>query len=92
MKSATPFFSSPVIFPALLPSGGTRTAANKHFGIPFIDVTPDLRGDPRCHEILAWLERYPEVSRFSVIDDEDDELDELPLFQPSSSTGQLEQV
>jgi hypothetical protein len=27
------------------------------------------------------------VTRFAVIDDEDDELDELPLFQPSAATG-----
>jgi hypothetical protein len=27
------------------------------------------------------------VKRFVVIDDEDDELDELPLFQPSPATG-----
>jgi hypothetical protein len=25
--------------------------------------------------------------RYVVIDDDDDELDELPLFQPSASTG-----
>jgi hypothetical protein len=27
------------------------------------------------------------VTRFVVIDDEDDGLDELPLFQPSAATG-----
>jgi hypothetical protein len=27
------------------------------------------------------------VERFVVIDDEDDELDELPLFQPSAAIG-----
>ena len=42
--------------------------------------------DPRV------LERHPEVERFAVIDDEDDELDDLPLFQPSSSTGLSEQI
>ncbi|GAC1344473.1 MAG: hypothetical protein NVSMB20_20170 [Bradyrhizobium sp.] len=27
------------------------------------------------------------ITRFVVIDDEDDELDDLPLFQPSAKTG-----
>ncbi len=31
-------------------------------------------------------------SRFAVLDDEDDELDELPLFQPSDSTGINEKI
>jgi len=42
---------------------------------------------PRRKEILAWLKDHPRVDRFAVIDDEDDELDTLPLFQPSSTTG-----
>ena len=59
----------------------------KHWGIPFIDVIPDMPKQPRCKEILAWLKGRPRVNRFVVIDDEDDELDDLPLFQPSSATG-----
>lgn len=35
---------------------------------------------------------HPKVKRFVVIDDEDDELDQLPLFQPASSTGLTEKV
>jgi hypothetical protein len=37
--------------------------------------------------MLLWLKQHPEVSRYVVIDDEDDGLDALPLFQPSSKTG-----
>jgi hypothetical protein len=59
----------------------------KYWGIPFIGTTPDLPKKPRCTEILAWLKNHPKVTRFVIIDDEDDELDALPLFQPSSSTG-----
>jgi HAD domain in Swiss Army Knife RNA repair proteins len=59
----------------------------KHWGVPFIDVTPDMPHRPRRDEVIAWLKSHPKVKRFVVIDDEDDELDELPLFQPSTKTG-----
>jgi hypothetical protein len=66
-------------------------SANR-YGVPFIDVIPDLPHEPRCKEILAWLRDHPEVDRYIVIDDEDDELDSLPLFQPSSRTGLTEEI
>jgi hypothetical protein len=59
----------------------------RHWGISFIGVTPDMPNRPRRDEIRAWLKKHPKVTRFAVIDDEDDELDELPLFQPSAATG-----
>ncbi len=37
---------------------------------------------PRRDEVLAWLRKAVRVTRYVVIDDEDDELDGLPLFQP----------
>jgi hypothetical protein len=61
--------------------------AAKHFGIPFYDVCPDLPKSPRRKEVTKWLAAHPRVKRYAVIDDEDDELDELPLFQPSATTG-----
>ena len=61
--------------------------AAKHFGVPFIDVCPDMPSEPRCVEIRAWLLEHPEVARYAVIDDEDDSLDDMPLFQPSRQTG-----
>lgn len=66
--------------------------AARHFGIPFVDITPDLPGESRFREVLLWLEQNPAVERFAIIDDEDDDLDELPLFQPSSSTGLTDKI
>jgi FMN phosphatase YigB (HAD superfamily) len=59
----------------------------RHHGIPFIGCTPDRPHKPRRDEILAWLKRHPEVTRYAVIDEEDDELGALPLFQPNPSEG-----
>ncbi len=61
--------------------------AAKHWGVPFIDVCPDMPRSPRFREVLTWLKHHPKATRYAVIDDEDDELDELPLFQPSATTG-----
>ena len=59
----------------------------RHHGIPYRGVTPDLPNRPRRDEIVAWLKRHPKVTRFAVLDDDDDELDALPLFQPSPAEG-----
>ena len=66
--------------------------AARHFKIPFTDVIPDLPGEARHKEIVAWLSAHEDVSRYAVIDDEDDQLDTLPLFQPSASTGLTEEI
>jgi hypothetical protein len=47
---------------------------------------------PRRDEILAWLKAHPDTDRFAVLDDEDDELDELPLFLPSAGTGLTDEI
>jgi len=61
--------------------------AAKYHGISFIDATPDLPEKPRRDELRQWIHEHPGVERFIVIDDEDDELDDLPLFQPSNKVG-----
>jgi hypothetical protein len=61
--------------------------AAKHWGIPVFGYCPDMPKSPRCKEILKWLRVHPRVTRYVVIDDEDDDLDELPLFQPSNKSG-----
>ena len=40
----------------------------RHYGVPFIDTTPDLPNEPRCNPIVDWLRRHPDVERFIVID------------------------
>ena len=59
----------------------------KRHAIRFLDVVPDMPDWPRRDEILAWLKKTEHVTCYAVIDDEDDDLDGLPLFQPSSRTG-----
>ncbi len=61
--------------------------AAKYWGVRFTDVCPDRPRSPRGKEIRKWLAAHPKVTRFAIIDDEDDELDDLPLFQPSCKTG-----
>jgi hypothetical protein len=63
----------------------------KFWGINFIDAVPDMPKCPRRDEIIAWLKAHPAVERYAVIDDEDDELDDLPLFQPSAREGLSEE-
>lgn len=61
--------------------------AARYWKVPFDSVCPDMPEAPRGLEIITWLKRHPRVTRFAVLDDEDDELDNLPLFQPSAKTG-----
>jgi hypothetical protein len=61
--------------------------AAQYYKLPFDDVCPDMPGAPRCEELLSWLRAHPEVTRYVVLDDDDDCLDELPLFQPSPKRG-----
>ena len=66
--------------------------AAEFYKIPFSDVCPDMPDAPRCEEMEAWLRSHPEVTRYVVLDDANDCLDELPLFQPSSKTGLTEEL
>jgi HAD domain in Swiss Army Knife RNA repair proteins len=61
--------------------------AARHWGVPFIGICPDKPRSPRCKEILSWLADHPRATRYAIIDDEDDDLDDLPLFQPSGKIG-----
>ena len=98
MRPICPRFNGTIweLFPVVLSSTWRYDPAGifsaKHWGIPYVDVIPDMPKKPRRDEILAWLKRHPNVDRFVVIDDEDDELDQLPLFQPSASTGLTEEI
>lgn len=64
----------------------------RRYGIPFIGCTPDLPQRPRREEIHAWLKKHPRVTRHAVLDDDDDGLDTMPLFQPSAGTGRTPEL
>jgi hypothetical protein len=66
--------------------------AARYYGIPYIDAAPDLSGQSRCEEVLQWLERHLDVSRYAIVDDNDDCFDELPLFQTDARHGLTEDV
>jgi hypothetical protein len=59
----------------------------RYWAVNYIDVVPYLPKRSRGEQILLWLRQHPKVTRYVVIDDDDDQLDSLPLFQPSASTG-----
>jgi hypothetical protein len=50
--------------------------------MPFADVTPDFHGTTsRGTEIKAWLGKHPEVTRYAILDNNSDMLDEqMPNF------------
>jgi hypothetical protein len=56
-------------------------------GVPIDDVLPDLRPASRGKEIISWLNKHPEVQRYLVLDDEDDDYGGHPLFQPQAGEG-----
>lgn len=66
--------------------------AARRYGLRFIGWTPDLPHKARRDEIRRWLKSHPGTKRYAIIDDEDDELDSLPLFQPSSATGLTREI
>ena len=59
----------------------------RYWGIPYVDIVPYLPKRSRGEQILLWLRKHPRVTRYVVIDDDDDQLDNLPLFQPPASKG-----
>lgn len=64
----------------------------RDLGVPFEDVLPDLRPQSRGKEIKAWLAEHPSVERFIILDDDDDEYEDMPLFQPNPYKGLTDQV
>lgn len=55
-----------------------EAAIRKRFGYTgpsFVGATPDLKGQPRGHEIACWLASQPLAPRcWAVVDDEDDDM------------------
>lgn len=57
-----------------------------------IDVTPDLPNGIRGLEIQAWLTEHPGVTRYAILDDNDDFLPDQKLFQTTWQTGITEEI
>jgi len=75
---------------SLFPTGDTILPAcslRAFTASDYQDVVPDRPKKSRGNQIRAWLRKNPKVYRYAVINDDDDQLDDLPLFQPSDSTG-----
>ena len=66
--------------------------AAQFYGVRFVDTTPDLPGRARGDAITEWVRAHPNTERFIVIDDEDDQLDGLPLFQPLRHDGLTDEI
>lgn len=61
--------------------------------VKFIDITPDLLGktDRGC-EIIAWLDKHPEVTRHAILDDNSDFHKNQPLFKTSWDKGLTDEI
>lgn len=58
--------------------GGREEVASQV--LPIFDITPNL-GTIRGEEIKAWLDAHPEVTKYAILDDDSDMLEEqLPNF------------
>lgn len=66
-----------------------RDILEKHgFRGRVVDVTPVYEGEPRGHEIEAWLEQYAPRARFVILDDNADMASLSPrLIQTSLDKG-----
>lgn len=63
--------------------------------VEYVDMTPDdPEGGHRGREIKMWLDRHPEVTKYAILDDDTDMLEEqLPFFfQTRWSTGITEEI
>jgi len=62
----------------------------KKLDLPIIDSTAMHRREKRGDEIKQWLDKYPEVKVYAIVDDDDDMLDEqVPFFVKVDSQNGL---
>ncbi len=62
--------------------------------VPIFDTTPRAASGIRGSEIKMWLDEHPEVTKYAIIDDDEDMLDEqLPnFFKTSWQTGITQEI
>lgn len=73
---------------------GAREEVTKQV-MPFIDVTPNFKGETsRGTEIKAWLDLHPEVTKYAILDDNEDmRTEQMPnFFKTSWSTGLTQEI
>ncbi|MBV9555828.1 MAG: hypothetical protein JO254_01995 [Pseudolabrys sp.] len=60
------------------------------FSVPYIDKLGPGHKSQRRKAILRWLADHPNVSRYAILDDEDELFAGLPLFRTSKNAGLTE--
>lgn len=72
---------------------GSYQEVVKHV-VPIYASTPSIDGATRGQEIQAWLDKHPEVTKYAILDDDTDMLNEqLPnFFQTTWKDGLTEEI
>ena len=62
--------------------------------VKIVDKTPMITSGVRGHEIQAWLDQHPEVTRYAILDDDSDMLkNQLPnFFKTTFQNGLTEDI
>ncbi len=55
-------------------------------------LTPSIPWSPRGDEVAQWLADHPEVTRYAIVDDNDDFAPDQPLFRTSWEVGITDEV
>lgn len=61
---------------------------------PYLNHLVNYEDKPRGHEIQAWLDKHPEVTRYAILDDDSDMLDEQKpaFFQTTFQHGLTKEI
>ncbi len=65
---------------------------NARKAVDFFDTTDRTLNGFRGDEISSWLEHYPEVEKYAILDDDSDFKNWQPLFQTTFKEGLTEKI